>query len=596
VRALDHIPLFGLGTQGKSLPATAQLRVNLYYERLQEADRTAMVAYKTPGLASPFVDFGDTAIRGVIAPPSSDFVFYVHRGTFWQVDNAGTATNRGTLNTTSGKVSMAENGTQIVIVDGTNGYVYNMSTLAFAQIVNPNFPNGAVTVTWIDGYFLVDSPTSGQFYISDYHDGTSWPGDFATAESNPDGIVRITADHQDLILLGSQSTEFWSNTGAADFPFERTPGTTQEWGLAARSSIAKFDDSICGLFQNRLGQVIAAVIRGYRVQRISNHDLEAKWAAYGAFSDAVAYSYMLDGHPMYVVSFPTGSESWLYDGSTNSWSQLKSNGLTRHRSELGVNYLGKNYVTDYSTGRVYRLSSSVYTDNGEPIRWEIIGRHVFDGFRKLGVDAFQLDMETGVGLETGQGTDPQVMLRVSRDGGRTWGNERWRSCGKVGEYKKRVLWGKCGRGRDFTFWLAGTDPVKTAILGAGHTCRGKGRPDGVQKSADQGPVLRHGGRGAIGQSEPARRFSHREVPAHDAGVGEWVANMARGVGSVVEVLTVTASLDFPLIAANGGTQDLTVTVTGVKTIDPEPVVNLGIAYTLNAGLVFPRLRSAPTTR
>jgi hypothetical protein len=85
----------------------------------------------------------------------------VHRGTLWQVDNAGVTTNRGTLNTTTGKVSMAENGTQIVIVDGTNGYVYNMSTLAFAQIVDADFPNGAATVCWIDGYFLVEG-TSGR--------------------------------------------------------------------------------------------------------------------------------------------------------------------------------------------------------------------------------------------------------------------------------------------------------------------------------------------------------------------------------------------------------------------------------------------------
>lgn len=465
-RALDMIPLFGLGVQEKSRPAVAQKRVNLYYELQHDKDRALMVAYKVPGLDTAFVDFGANPSRGGIWPPTSDYKFYVNGNTLWQVDNVGSKVNRGTLNTSAGKVSMAENGTQIVIVDGTNGYVYNMSTNVFAQIVSVNFPNGAQTVTWIDGYFMVDF-TGGKFYISAYNNGTTWPGDFATAESNPDGIVRIIADHQDLIILGAQSTEFWSNTGASAFPFERTPGTTQEWGLAARASVAKFDDSIAGLFQNRLGQVIAAVVRGYRVQRVSNHDLETKWAKYGSFSDAVAYSYMEGGHPMYVVSFPVGGESWMYDGSTNSWSQLVTYGLTRHRSELGLNYLGKNYVTDYSNGKVYRLNPDTFTDAGQPIRWELVGRHLFDGFRKMGVDAFQLDIETGVGLTTGQGSDPQVMLRVSKDGGRTWGNERWQSMGKKGEYKKRVLWGKCGRARDFTFWLAGSDPVKTAILGAG---------------------------------------------------------------------------------------------------------------------------------
>jgi hypothetical protein len=465
-RNIKPIPMFGLGVQEKSRPAVAQRRVNLYYELQQDQDRALMVAYKTPGLQAPFVNFGDTAVRGVIAPPTSNFSFFVHRGTLWQVDNAGVTTNRGTLNTTTGKVSMAENGTQIVIVDGTNGYVYNMSTLAFAQIVDADFPNGAATVCWIDGYFLVEG-TSGRFYISAYNDGTSWPGDFATAESNPDSIVRLVAIGGQLVIMGSQSIEFWENTGATAFPFERVPGTTQPWGLAARDSVAVFDDTIAFLTQNRQGQVIAAVLRGYRIDPTSNHDLAAKWAAYGAFSDAIGYSYMLDQHPMYVVSFPTGGESWLYDGSTKAWTQLVSNGLTRHRSELHVNYLGRNYVTDYSTGKVYRLSPTAYTDNGDPIRWVIAGRHIFDGFNKIAIDAFQLDIETGVGLASGQGSDPMVMLRVSRDGGRTFGNERWRSIGKIGEYKKRAIWGKCGRARDFVFEVSGTDPVKTAILGAG---------------------------------------------------------------------------------------------------------------------------------
>lgn len=457
--------MFGLGVQQKSRVSTAQRRVNLYYELQQDPDRTRMVAYKTPGLESPFVNFGDTPIRGTIWPPTSDFVYFVHRGTFWEVNNAGVMTSRGSIGTTSGKVILAENGTQIMLVDGTAGYIYNMSTLAFATIVDPSFPNGARSCAWSDGFFL--AALGNLWYQSDYNDGLSWPGDFGAAESNPDGITRLIVDHQNVHLFGAQSLEFWENTGGADFSFERIPGTTQEWGCAAFSSIAKFDDSLAFLAQNRLGQVIAATVRGYRIERISNHDLEAKWAAYGSFADAVAYSYMLDGHPMYVVSFPIGGESWLYDGSTSAWSQLKSYGLTRHRSELHVNYLGRNYVTDYASGKVYRLSPEAFTDNGDPIRWEIVGRHIFDGMRKMGIDAFQLDIESGVGLATGQGEDPQVMLRISHDGGRTWGAERWRSIGKIGEYRKRTIWRKCGRARDFTFWVAGSDPVKTAIMGAG---------------------------------------------------------------------------------------------------------------------------------
>lgn len=462
------IPLFGLGVSQKSRPATAQRRVNLYYEVQQDPDGTRVVAYQTPGLDAAFAYFGGQPARGKpLNPVGSDYAFVVNRDTFWQVDNAGTRTSRGTIGTTTGKVSMASDGRYIVLVDGSKGYSYDLQNPAtpIAEITDVDFPDGATDVTWLDGYFICE--LDDQFYPSAYGSATSWPGDFGTAESNPDGIMRVVADEDDLKLFGAQSIEFWQNTGAADLPFERIPGTTQKWGLAAKWSIAPLDDSFAFLTANRQGQVIAGVLRGYRVQRISNHELEAKWAAYGAFSDAVGGSYMLDGHPMYVVSFPSGGETWMYDSSTDAWSQLKSYGLTRHRSEFYFNFLGRNYVTDYSNGKIYRLNPATYTDAGDPLRWELVGRHVNDKFGKICVDAFQLDVETGVGLASGQGSDPQVMLRVSHDDGRTWGIERMRAIGAIGNYKKRVIWRKCGRARNFTFELAGSDPVKYALLGAG---------------------------------------------------------------------------------------------------------------------------------
>lgn len=462
--APDIVPIFGLGVQQKSRPANAQRRVNLYYELQQDQDRTRVVAYGTPGLEL-FINFGDTPVRGFIAPPSSQFGYFVHGNTLWEVDSDGNQTSRGSLSTSSGSVSMAENSRYVVIVDGTNGYYYdtNDPVTGVVQITDPLFPNGARTVTWIDSYFVVE--LAGSFYISDPNNPSSWPGDSAAAESSPDNLIRLIADHQELTLFGNQSIEFWTNTGNPDFPFERIPGAAIEWGLAARDTVAKFDDSLAFLAQNRLGQVIAAKLQGYRIQRLSNHDLEARWTSLGSVSDATAYSYMLDGHPFFVVNL--GGESWMYDGTTNGWFQLESNGLTRHRSELHQPFNSANYVTDFENGKVYRLRPDVYTDNEEPIRRLIVGRHVFDGLRRMSVDAFQLDIESGVGLSTGQGSNPQAMLRVSRDGGRTWGAQRFASFGKTGEYTKRCMWRRCGRARDFVFEVSITDPVKVAILGAG---------------------------------------------------------------------------------------------------------------------------------
>jgi hypothetical protein len=75
-------------------------------------------------------------------------------------------------------------------------------------------------------------------------------------------------------------------------------------------------------------------------------------------------------------------------------------------------------------------------------------------------------METGVGTVSGQGVDPVVMMRVSRDGGHTWSNERTAGLGRLGEYTQRVFWNQLGRARDMVFEVRISDPVAVAILGA----------------------------------------------------------------------------------------------------------------------------------
>lgn len=460
--APDLIPMFGLGVQQKSTTANAQRRVNLYYEVQQDQDRTRVVAYGTPGLET----FTELTVpsRGGIAPPKSEFKFHIYGNAFVQVDSAGAQVSRGTINSSSGRVSMAENGRYVAIVDGVNGYYYDMNDPAtgVVQITIGTFPNGANSITWVDGYFIVSK--AGLFYLSEPNNPSLGYEDAATAESSPDNIICVMEDHQDLAIFGANSIEPWTNTGNPDFPFERIPGTTSKSGLAAQYSVARLDETIAFLARNELGQAFAAKLEGHRVVRISNHDLEARWAALGGISEATGGSYMLDGHPFYILN--VGGETWMFDSSTNAWGQLISDGVTRHRGEIYLTYNGANYVTDYDDGRVYKLRSDVYTDDGDPILRLITGRHVFNGMGRMGVDVFQLDIETGVGLSTGQGSDPQAMLRVSKDGGRTWGAQRLASFGKIGEYIKRCIWRRCGRARDFVFEVSISDPVKVAIMGA----------------------------------------------------------------------------------------------------------------------------------
>jgi hypothetical protein len=106
----------------------------------------------------------------------------------------------------------------------------------------------------------------------------------------------------------------------------------------------------------------------------------------------------------------------------------------------------------------------VYTDGGQPIKRQVTSQHINTGGNKFMVDSIFLDMETGVGLETGQGSNPTLMLQISKDGGRTFGYERYASLGAVGQYRApRVIFRRCGSSRNFVFQFTLTDPVKFVI-------------------------------------------------------------------------------------------------------------------------------------
>jgi len=453
--------LFGIGQFGKSTNVTAQKRINCYLEVQPMDDRSRVAIYGTPGLTL-FTSFGDTPIRGI--HQKDDFLYAVHRGTLYSVNNAAVKTPLGTIGTTSGKVYMADNGTQLILTDGIAGYIYNFVTTVFEQILDVDFPNLS-TVTWMDGYFIGNKPSSQRFYVSDINNGLNWDAlDFASGEANPDNLVATTSDNGNLYLFGSTSTEFWTNTGDLDFPFSRISGGAIEWGCAAINSIVKYDNSLAFLAKNKMGQVIIAKMTGYMPVRISTPELEYVINNYPAVADAVCYSYMLGGHPMLQITFPTGNQSWLYDGLSNCWSELEDTNGNRHRAELGVNYLDKIIVTDYENGNLYRLAADVYTDNGDPLYMELISRHIAKSDVRITIDKLQLDMETGVGLATGQGSDPQIMMSISKDGGHTYGTEQWCSFGAIGNFKARAIWRRLGQARDWTFKFRISDPVKRVIF------------------------------------------------------------------------------------------------------------------------------------
>lgn len=462
----------GPSYQSRSVNFDCQRLINFYPE-LNELgtgkEQEKYVLLGTPGLEL-LVTLPKSPVRGVYMSTKGR-LFAVGGDTLYEISSAWVATSRGTLLTSSGTVSMKDNGLHLCVVDNPNGYFMEFATNTFAQISDTDFTSiGASQVTCIDGYFIFIKPDSGQFFISGLNDITFDALDIATSEGSPDNIVAIVAVQRDLWIFNAQTTEIFYDSGNTDFPFERAQGAFIEFGCGAQFSAVKVANSVMWLGQDDKGANVIYRATSYQPQRVSTHPLEAAIAGYGDISTAVAWTYQDGGHDFYVINFPSVSTTWVFDCTTGFWHErcyLNNGELERHRADNHAFAFSTHVVGDYSNGKIYSLSSSVYDDDGVEILSRRRAPHATSGGNRVNHDRFQLDIEAGVGLDgSGNGTDPQVMLRWSDDGGHTWSNEKWTSIGKIGQFKNRAIWRRLGMSRDRVYEITITDKVKKVVLGA----------------------------------------------------------------------------------------------------------------------------------
>jgi hypothetical protein len=492
-------PILGASYVAASINAANDRCINLYPEVVQQGGKEPAFLRRAPGL-KPVVQLTGGPIRGMftITPTGytnpqvpdndgKDLLFVVTADDalgaatrFWLVESDYGTTLRSTITTNigAGPVSMAFNGTQLFIacsdLSGTS-YIYNADTNQLQQITDPDFP-GASSVGYLDGYFVFSEPNSQKLWVTDLLDGTSVdPLDFASAEGAPDTIVSLLVSNREVWVFGQTSTEVWYNAGGPDFPLERIAGAFNEIGCVARHSTTKVSNRVFWLGRNQEGQGIVYQSNGYIGERVSTHAIETAIRTYGDVSDAIGMAYQQDGHSFYALTFPSANKTWVYDLSTGLWHERagwEDGNFTRYRPNTMALFNGKIVAGDFENGKLYELDPDTYTDNGGVQRWLRSWRALPTGQNTLmrtAQHSLQLDCQAGVGLATGQGSDPQVMLRWSDDGGHTWSNEYWRSMGAVGETGQRVIWRRLGmtlKLRDRVYEISGTDPVKIAIMGA----------------------------------------------------------------------------------------------------------------------------------
>jgi hypothetical protein len=372
---------------------------------------------------------------------------------------------------------------------------------------------GGTNVDTVDNYFVYNKPGTQQFGASGVLSPISSGLSFSSKDGAPDNLITLIVDHREIYLLGETSSEVWVDQGTSPFPFTRIPGTSTQHGIASAASVSRLGNSFAYLAKNNRGTAEIVQMNGYVPQRISNHAVENSLTGY-TISDAVAWTYQLEGHEVYVISFPAIQLTWAFDVTTGMWHKwLYTNNMGQYercRGNCSAFFQGYVLAGDYANGRIYHLDKNVYTDDGQNVRRLRRAPHLVNDFQRQYFDELQIQFQPGVGttgfsvvtndsnnnylgdvyvitpnatftvgpydiyilgLQQNINTEtsttfPQAMLRWSNDGGSTWSNEHWANIGAMGKYQNRAIWRRLGMARDRIFEVSFSAPVKCVIVSA----------------------------------------------------------------------------------------------------------------------------------
>lgn len=509
-----RVPLNVGSYNARSVIADAQRCVNLYAESNPPDAEVKFTFYNAPGLR-PLGTSPSAPGRGLYWA-NNDQLYYVAGNTVYAVSSTWVLKSLGTLRTLTGIVNMADNGTTMVIVDGSaNGYQVNLTDNKFSLISDStNAPDpagggvyafyGADRCDMIDGFMLFNQPGSQNFY-STYNNEIVFDAlYFASKNGYSDLLVSVIVTRREIWLIGERTTEIWYDAGLADFPFAIMPGPFIQHGCCAKYSVAQVNGAVFWLSQDQAGTNILARGEGYQAKRISTHALEQEWSKYSTTADAQGFCFQFGGHSFYQINFPTANHSWRWDENSELWHEAvytDANGNeNRHRASCAAFAYGLNVVADWQTGQLYEISPDVYTDNSAPMQFRRGFPHMMQDGRQAIYPGFVLDVEAGTSpdtvnqpgpfpfivppggdpVDTGPvgssggvlagpapiDTSPQVLLRWSDDRGRTWGNPIPQSFGATGQYLSQPSWNRLGRARDRVFEVYGVIPGRLAINGA----------------------------------------------------------------------------------------------------------------------------------
>ena len=435
------------------------------------------------------------------------FNYYVFGQFVYRFETDLSFTLIGTLNTTIGHVDIEANLTELLFVDGSDGWVWNGS--AFTQVTDSNFPANPVSVTYLDGRFLVSSNESNQFASSAQEDGLTWPP-LETAEMNTKGdtIVKVKMLKRRIYVFGNIITEEWYDGGSPGFPFVRDNSILYGFGLASIASLAGNEDVLLWVSKTKQGSSYIMMTDGGEVRKVSTPAIDLLLQQISrrggvnttGLSDGAASIMEINGQIFYILSFTGGNSTLLYNITTDKWSLLSMLDGSRYYGQYHTYFNNRHYIGSFNSPNLYEVSRNYFTNNGEAMKFTRISKIIgsptgmkveikmlelqfdqgnylrnenddngiyFDNFGSIytnnqSVAYWNNSHNTSPEVST---ANPVVYISTSSDGGNTYGYERVQPLGNVGEFNARTIWNDFGIGDSFVVKMESYSSIPLIILG-----------------------------------------------------------------------------------------------------------------------------------
>ena len=465
---------------------------NFYVEQVPaDKGKVQSVLIGTPGIKL-FCDVGaniDAITRGMYYTSGGELIVAI--GTkIYQVLADGTATDLMDIAAGSSRVSMVDNGWWLTIVDGASMWCMKLTDKSDIRAIDCQTFT-PIKVAYLGKRIVLIDGTEDYRWSDIGDDGslTFDPLNVDSADSFADPIISCAVVRNELWLFGPRSYEVRRLTQDATYPFQIIGGSAGEIGCGAADSVATIGESVFWLGSSSEGQNVIFQSQGYSAVRISNHAIEYLLGTLRNTSDAFGWTYQMEGHQFYILTFEQGDRTLCYDATNGTWTERGSrdplkNQMHKWRPKF-ASYTSSGILLGSSEGPyILKLDLDYYeefdgrsadgtpadpddstTFNTIPIQRIHQSPHYWDALGVVSIDEFDLDISAGAGLQSGQGSDPQVMMQLSKDGGHTYGSEHWRSFGAIGDYAKRVAWRMLGRARSLVIRITIADPVKVIISG-----------------------------------------------------------------------------------------------------------------------------------